>query len=73
MSKKKIETEKMNWEYAAAPESASHIQLKEKYDHFINGKFEKPSSGKYFDSINPATAKKIAAVAEGNSKMSIKQ
>ena len=68
MSKNKIETEKMNWEYAAAPESASHIQLKEKYDHFINGKFEKPSSGKYFDSINPATAKKIAAVAEGNSK-----
>lgn len=68
MSKKKIETEKISWEYAAAPESASHIQLKEKYDHFINGKFEKPSSGKYFDALNPATAKKIASVAEGNSK-----
>ena len=68
MSKKKIETEKISWEYAAASESTSHIQLKEKYDHFINGKFEKPSSGKYFDSINPATAKKIASVAEGNSK-----
>jgi aldehyde dehydrogenase (NAD+) len=68
MSKKKIETEKISWEYVAAPESAGHIQLKEKYDHFINGKFEKPSSGKYFDSINPATAKKIASVAEGNAK-----
>ncbi len=68
MSKKKIETEKISWEYAAAPESASHIDIKEKYDHFIDGKFEKPSSGKYFDSINPATEQKIASIAEGNSK-----
>lgn len=68
MSKKKIETKNISWEYAAAPESSSHIQLKEKYDHFINGKFEKPSSGKYFDAINPATEKKIASVAEGSKK-----
>ena len=68
MSKKKIETKNISWEYAAAPESSSHIQLKEKYDHFINGKFEKPSSGKYFEAINPATEKKIASVAEGSKK-----
>ncbi len=66
MSKKKTETEKISWEYAAAPESAGHIQLKEKYDHFIDGKFQQPSSGKYFYSINPATNQKIASVAEGN-------
>lgn len=68
MSKKKTEAEKISWDYAAAPESTSHIDIKEKYGHFINGKFEKPSSGKYFDSINPATEQKIASIAEGNSK-----
>src|SRR5499425_2466479 len=54
------------WEYAPAPESASHIKLKDRYDLFINGKFVKPSSGKYFDTINPATEEKIAEVAEAN-------
>src|SRR6476646_8374980 len=54
------------WEYAPAPESKSHIQLKERYDLFINGKFVKPSSGKYFATINPATEEKIAEVAEAN-------
>jgi aldehyde dehydrogenase (NAD+) len=54
------------WDYAPAPESKSHIRLKNQYDHFINGKFVKPSSGKYFDTINPATEEKLAEVAEGN-------
>ena len=54
------------WTYAPAPESADHIQLKEKYDLFINGKFTAPSSKKYFDTINPATEKKIASIAEAN-------
>jgi aldehyde dehydrogenase (NAD+) len=55
------------WEYAPAPESKGHIRLKERYELFINGKFVKPSSGKYFDTINPATEEKIAEVAEANS------
>lgn len=54
------------WEYAPAPESKGHIKLKEHYDLFINGKFVKPSSGKYFDTINPATEEKLAEVAEAN-------
>ena len=56
------------WSYSPAPESADHIQLKEKYELYINGKWAKPSSGKYFDTINPATEKKIASVAEANAK-----
>ncbi len=55
------------WDYAPAPESKSHIQLKKQYDLFIGGRFVKPSSGKYFDSINPATEEKIAEVAEASS------
>jgi len=54
------------WEYAPAPESKAHIKLNERYDLFINGKFVKPSSGKYFDTINPATEEKIAEVAEAS-------
>jgi aldehyde dehydrogenase (NAD+) len=33
---------------------------------FINGKFEKPSSKKYFDTINPATEEKLSEVADAN-------
>lgn len=68
MTKKQEKAKTNIWEYAAAPESISHIQLKEKYGLFINGKFEKPSSGKYFDSINPANQNKIASIAQANSK-----
>ena len=54
------------WKYSSAPESTEHIELKSQYDLFINGKFVKPASKKYFDTINPATEKKIASVAEAN-------
>jgi len=68
MAKKKKKEVKVNfntsWEYAPAPESKDHVRLKDRYDLFINGKFTAPVSGKYFDTINPATEKKIAEVAE---------
>ena len=51
------------WEYADALEGTSHIKLKDKYDLFINGRFVKPKSGKYFTTINPATEKKLADIA----------
>ncbi len=56
------------WQYSPAPESTSHINLKKKYDLFIDGKWVAPSSGKYFDTINPATEEKIADIAEANEK-----
>lgn len=52
--------------YAPAPESRSAAKIKPKYDLFINGKFEKPLSKKYFDSTNPATGEKLSEVAEAN-------
>ncbi len=55
------------WSYSPAPESADHVQLKDKYDLYINGKWAKPTSGKYFDTINPATEKRIASIAEAGS------
>jgi len=55
-----------DWKLAPAPESTSHINLKEKYNLFINGKFVKPKSGKYFKTINPANEKVLAKVAEAD-------
>jgi|TARA_B110000240_G_scaffold104436_1_gene118001 aldehyde dehydrogenase (NAD+) len=57
-------TKKQKWDYSPAPESTDHIQLKNKYDLFINGEFVPSSDGKYFDTINPSNEKKIAEVAE---------
>lgn len=70
MAKKKNKEVKINfntdWEYAPAPESKDHVRLKDKYDLFINGRFVAPQSGKYFDTINPATEDKLAEVAEAS-------
>ena len=57
-----------DWKYAPAPEATDHIRLQKQYDLFINGKFVKPNSGKYFDTINPATEEKISSIAEANEK-----
>ncbi len=74
VSKKKVATRSNGippltfngWEYAPAPESKSHIRLNSRYELFINGKFVRPQSGKYFESINPATEEKLADIAEAN-------
>jgi aldehyde dehydrogenase (NAD+) len=50
------------WEFDPAPESADP-RIKEQYDLFIGGRFVPPKSGKYFDSINPATEKKLSSIA----------
>ncbi len=50
------------WEFDPAPESADP-KIKQQYELFIGGKFVAPGSGKYFDSINPATEKKLARIA----------
>ncbi len=60
--------ENTTWDYAPAPESTKIVKLKEKYDLFIDGKFQKPSSGKYFKTINPANEKTLASIAYGNEK-----
>jgi aldehyde dehydrogenase (NAD+) len=73
MAKKKITENNSldfssHWSYAPSLESTGHIKSKKKYDLFINGKFVKPKSGKYFDTINPATEEKLAEIAEADQK-----
>jgi len=55
-----------SWSYAPAPESKSAATINKQYDLFINGEWQKPSGGKYFDTINPATEEKLSEVAEAN-------
>jgi len=50
MAKKKA----LDWQLAPAPGSADHVKINGQYELFINGKWVKPKSGKYFDTINPA-------------------
>ena len=57
-----------NWEYAPAPEAKDHVKLKAQYDLFINGKFVKPNSKKYFATHDPSTGEKLAEVAQANAK-----
>jgi aldehyde dehydrogenase (NAD+) len=49
------------WEYDPAPETADP-KIKPRYELFIGGKFVEPRSGKYFDSINPATEKVLSSI-----------
>ena len=51
------------WDYAPAPEDFKYIQIAPRHELFINGKFVAPHSGKYFESINPATEQKLTEIA----------
>ncbi len=70
MATKKSNTIKLKFdtarELAPAPESKSAASIKPQYELFINGKFEKPASKKYYHTINPATEEKISSIAEAN-------
>ena len=57
-----------NWEYAPSLESTEHITLKKRYDLFINGKWVKSASKKYFKTINPNDEKVIAEISHANEK-----
>ena len=54
------------WQYSPAPESTDHINVKTKYDLFIGGEFVAPESGRYFDTVNPATEERLAKLADAN-------
>ena len=51
------------WDYAPAPEESRNYVIAPRHELFINGKFVKPHSGKYFPSINPATEEKLTEIA----------
>src|SRR5262249_53463499 len=40
-------------------------QHKRRFDHFINGAWQKSASGEYFDTTDPSTGEVLAAIAQG--------
>lgn len=56
------------WEYDSAPESSANLEIKDKYELFIGGKFEKPSKGRYFKSVNPSSEEEVTQFAEATQK-----
>ncbi|HKK26258.1 MAG TPA: aldehyde dehydrogenase family protein, partial [Gracilimonas sp.] len=57
-----------DWEYDPAPQDSDFAEVNERYDLFIDGKFVKPSKGRYFKSTNPATEQVITEFAEATQK-----
>jgi len=58
-------------EYGPAPEDAKDALLwldrhQRRFRHFIDGAWRDPIEGAFFDSIDPATGEKIAAIAQGS-------
>src|SRR6266478_6446036 len=54
------------WDYAPAPEDSKNYVIAPRHELFINGKFVAPKSGKYFESINPATEQTLTTIAAAN-------
>src|SRR6266404_8742914 len=58
-------------EYGPAPEDAKESMLwlhahKQRFGHFIGGKWHAPIEGKYFETADPSTGEKLADVAQGS-------
>ena len=45
----------VNWEYSESIESQDIVSIKDKYQNFVNGKFQQPNSKKYVDTISPSS------------------
>lgn len=53
-------------EYEPSIESTQVVSIAPSYQLYINGKWVKPQSGKYFETLNPATNEKLSEIAEGS-------
>src|SRR5260221_2659392 len=52
------------WDYAAAPESKDIVKMADRYGLFIGGKFVEPLSKQRYTTIDPATEKPCAEIAQ---------
>src|SRR6478609_7157215 len=56
------------WDFAPAPEDSKNYIIAPQHELFINGKFVAPTSGKDFESINPATEQTLTTIAAANAE-----
>jgi aldehyde dehydrogenase (NAD+) len=64
--KQTAELAKQVFDYAPAPESIDHVRIQPRYGLFIGGRMVDPHSKKRLATINPATERKLAEVAEAD-------
>jgi len=60
-------------DYGPALEDSKEAQVwlerhQHRFGHFINGAWQAPSSGEYFDTLDPSNGEKLASVAQGSSQ-----
>jgi len=58
-------------EYGPAPEDPKEARAwierhHHRFEHFINGLWQPPAAGEYFDTVDPSNGEKLAAVAQGS-------
>ena len=61
----------LTMEYGPAPEDPQESQSwldrhGRRFAHFINGAWQAPASGEYFDTLDPSTGEKLASIAQGS-------
>src|SRR5579863_3821941 len=61
----------LTMEYGPAPEDPKESQgwldrHSRRFSHFINGAWQPPTAGEYFDTLDPSTGENLAAVAQGS-------
>src|SRR5271155_3862838 len=59
-------------EYGPAPEDPKEARAwlerhGHRFGHFINGEWQAPATGEYFDTVDPSNGEKLASVAQGSS------
>jgi aldehyde dehydrogenase (NAD+) len=54
------------WEYAPAPESTDHVEIRPEYGLFIDNRFAPSRPKVTFEVINPATEEPLARVAKAS-------
>src|SRR5271167_1425836 len=62
----------LTMEYGPAPEDPKEAQAwlerhGHRFEHFINGTWQTPVSGDYFETLDPSNGEKLASVAQGSS------
>lgn len=54
------------WDYAPSREGTDHFAIAARYGHFVDGAFRPPVEGEHFATVDPATEKPLAEVAQGS-------
>jgi len=61
----------VSMEYGPAPEDSKEATAwlerhSRRFGHFINGAWQSPAAGEYFDTVDPSNGEKLASVAQGS-------